>query len=423
MRHKLLLDLIACRLRAGCKCFVRCHMDEQRVTERPFGYDIAMRRLVWLAIIGSLVLTAYSLEKPNSLLDVLSLSLMTAGSALLAGGLLGFLFGVPHTREVEPDQQKSADLGHSKSELEEGDSKPRQTAYKPNTSLEQISDWLSKIIVGVGLVEIKTIPTQLRALAKYLATGSDRKNAESVLLTTIVYFAVCGFVFGFLWARIYLRKWFKEADEDDVKRLDDKLNQLERRHLADAKALALVNEQLNRGPDDAAASEDKIASTIRAASTPIKIQIFDLAERASDNQQAIDYHLKNHTAVSIFKGLIASDDNRRYHRNFSELSYALSRSQPPDLQGAESAISAAMESRDRFGLRGWKYYELRRARYRIQMDSNYRNNEKSAEDVRARIIADLKIAFKEHENGERWLKENPDIGKWVKLNNVGTEWR
>ena len=53
---------------------------------------------------------------------------------------MGFLFGVPWaTQQITREREGTIRGQHS---------------YLPNTNLEQISDWLTKIIVGVGLVEI-----------------------------------------------------------------------------------------------------------------------------------------------------------------------------------------------------------------------------------------------------------------------------
>ena len=69
--------------------------------------------------------------------------LFLAGASTLVGSLAGFLFGVP-VREREPGTD---DTGSAN----------RSIGYRPNTNLEQISDWLTKIIVGIGLVQFPKI--------------------------------------------------------------------------------------------------------------------------------------------------------------------------------------------------------------------------------------------------------------------------
>jgi len=373
----------------------------------PFSYDTALGRIGTLTLLGAGVIVVYALQKVSTAASVLSLEFMIAGASAAAGGLLGFLFGVPHTRELDPSQPNASD---------QADGPRNQMAYRPNTSLEQISDWLTKIIVGVGLVQIKSMPGELMRLAKYLASGmTDRPGAESLVATIIVFFAICGFVFGFLWARIYLRRWFKEADQDEVKRIDEKLTQLEN----DAKALALVTQQVNRSAEHSLASDGDLAAAIGKSSAPVKTQIFDIARKESFNFAAPDYDLRIEGVIAIFKALIAADPRQRFHRNYGELSYAYSRCKPPNLEEAERTITTAIEVRDRLGERGWKYYEFRRGRYRIQRDPNFRQKKPSAPDVKERILQDLQTAFRD-KGWETWFNEpgQNSVKEWLTLNAI-----
>jgi len=49
--------------------------------------------------------------------------------------------------------------------LQEVPSANGQPGYSGNTNLEQISDWLTKILVGVGLTQLREIPGQVQRLA------------------------------------------------------------------------------------------------------------------------------------------------------------------------------------------------------------------------------------------------------------------
>jgi hypothetical protein len=119
---------------------------------------------------------------------------MAAGAAIVSGGLLGFIFGVPHTRETETgstaEEEQDSDSNQKSSAASTG---PSTTNYRPNTSLEQISDWLTKILVGVGLIEIKVIPEKLKGLAAYIAKGlGDSDQARAFALTHLVFFRLAG---------------------------------------------------------------------------------------------------------------------------------------------------------------------------------------------------------------------------------------
>ena len=105
--------------------------------------------LLWLLIaIGliSLVVPAcVQLTHGNwaGALTVTGSGLFLAGASTLVGSAVGFLFGVP-VREREPETDNTGTV-------------KRSIGYRPNTNLELISDWLTKIIVGIGLVQFPKI--------------------------------------------------------------------------------------------------------------------------------------------------------------------------------------------------------------------------------------------------------------------------
>ena len=70
-----------------------------------------------------------------------------------------------------------------------------------NTNLYQVSDWLTKIVVGVGLVQIgRTLPVLTRLAESMKAPlGGQASSAAFGLGLTITY-AVLGFFFLYLWS-------------------------------------------------------------------------------------------------------------------------------------------------------------------------------------------------------------------------------
>jgi hypothetical protein len=138
----------------------------------PSDYYVALRRVIYTASLGATFIFIYGLsfaqDGSGGFLKFLSVGLMAAGAAIVSGGLLGFLFGVPHTREGEAPQTKTEGRDDGVVQTETTDT---SITYVPNTSLEQISDWLTKMLVGVGLIEIKAIPDKLKGVASYIAKG------------------------------------------------------------------------------------------------------------------------------------------------------------------------------------------------------------------------------------------------------------
>jgi tetratricopeptide (TPR) repeat protein len=80
-----------------------------------------------------------------------------------------------------------------------------------------ISDWLTKILVGVGLVELNKIPHNLRLLAIFLGPGlrSDDTphyvaSSETFALGIVLFFFGAGFLIGYLWTRLYFQTALSE---------------------------------------------------------------------------------------------------------------------------------------------------------------------------------------------------------------------
>ena len=139
-------------------------------------------------------------------------SFLIAAVALAAGLLFGFLFGIP---KAVQDQTQPAPQppGTPPDKAKKSQAKAR---LKANTNLVEISDWLTKMIVGVGLYQLSTLPPKLKALAGYFATAFAPPGPGPALVMAILgYFAIFGFLLGYLWARIYLTKEFEEADGND----------------------------------------------------------------------------------------------------------------------------------------------------------------------------------------------------------------
>lgn len=157
--------------------------------------------------------------------QALPICLLVAGASLAMGILVGFLFGIPRAVQAvatKPAAAASAQLGAGQPGAVNVPPAPTQPGaanggkraggYSANTNLEQISDWLTKIIVGVGLVQLTVIPGKLRSLADYLATAFGNQAVPSALVMTIIcYFGIFGFLLGYLWARIYLMREFSEV--------------------------------------------------------------------------------------------------------------------------------------------------------------------------------------------------------------------
>ena len=129
--------------------------------------------------------------------------LYASAACLAAGAGLGFLFGIPHAGAPRVTDSNN------------GTTTP-DSGYQSSTSLEQIADWLTKIIVGVGLVELSRIYEFFKTAVKFLAAalGEPLATASACAATTLVFFPIVGFLGCYLITRLYLAAALVRADTD-----------------------------------------------------------------------------------------------------------------------------------------------------------------------------------------------------------------
>ncbi len=148
--------------------------------------------------IGIVAMVALSFRADRWLVSIAS-GLLVSGAALLVGAMLGFLFGIPraaqHTRQQTKDEAAS------------------DAVYQVNTNLEQISDWLTKIIVGVGLIQVDKIPGAFTSLSEYVAVGFGTPPVPSSLVAaSLLFLGLNGFLSSYLWTRLLLMLEFTRVD-------------------------------------------------------------------------------------------------------------------------------------------------------------------------------------------------------------------
>lgn len=133
--------------------------------------------------------------------DGVPIALLWAFACVAFGGISGFLFAVPKVMPQSFSAESNAEV--------------RVTGLVANTNIEQISDWLTKIIVGLGLVHLKYIPEYLDRLASVLTTGlgvNYGAGPHSFSIALIVYFSIVGFFGGYLLTRLYISPLIGSAD-------------------------------------------------------------------------------------------------------------------------------------------------------------------------------------------------------------------
>lgn len=144
-------------------------------------------------VIGIVVFALVQIMRATSALLALALA------AAVLGGALGFLFGLPRPPTAAEQQEKQ---------------RAGAPRWKLSTNLTEISDWLTKIIVGVGLVEATKawggFTSSTGVVAAYLF--ESRHGSPAVVASALAGGAIFGFLFAYLYTQLIIARLLAEAD-------------------------------------------------------------------------------------------------------------------------------------------------------------------------------------------------------------------
>jgi hypothetical protein len=220
---------------------------------------------VWAG--GALVLGLAVVLAHTGLTAGAATALLWSGACLALGGLLGFLFGIPHPKGpiiINQTQSGVATIESSVGKISTGENPPAtevktaspvaglaaptstpsidpklapptdgaaakakvaktQGADKPadqpidqgsrESNLEQVSDWVTKLLLGGGLTQLEKIPSLFMSWGGYVAQGLGDPNDVShptFATALIVYFMVLGFIAGYLITKVELGSSLRE---------------------------------------------------------------------------------------------------------------------------------------------------------------------------------------------------------------------
>jgi len=143
-------------------------------------------------------------------LRIVALSIVFACASTVCGWLLGLLFGIPRTLSRPTSPPPAPRQGAAP-----GQASPDATpTSRVNTNLEDISDWLTKTLVGVGLTQLYFVPHYLWQAAEKINNAGFKWDGSGQLLAIalFLYFAPGGFWLGYIGTRTILTKLFDSID-------------------------------------------------------------------------------------------------------------------------------------------------------------------------------------------------------------------
>ena len=172
------------------------------------------RMLVTTLVVGSFgtVFVALYAWAERSLSIFVVDSLVSLGAGAL-GFAAGFLFGLPRTPPaVSGDQETDS---QATSLVSQGSTGAR--TFGPSNNLEQISDWLTKLLIGAGLVQLGAVGHGLNNMISTIATSSVGSSgghlftsARVVIGSVVVYYGVLGFIVAYVITTLSYRRGLME---------------------------------------------------------------------------------------------------------------------------------------------------------------------------------------------------------------------
>jgi hypothetical protein len=122
------------------------------------------------------------------------------------GTFFGFLFGIPRALSSGGNGLQETSMARL-----------ARQRYATNTNLEQISDWLTKAILAIALVELKAIVSLAQKAADFLVPFVSKEggqNAKAFVLVAGCLLLITGFLGGYLWTRVFLTKEFRNSEDE-----------------------------------------------------------------------------------------------------------------------------------------------------------------------------------------------------------------
>jgi len=154
----------------------------------------------WLSIFalgvptfGAIWIFIYAFTTPGSHGTYLGVAMLTGIAAFVIGCLIGFLFGIP--RVISSGQAR---LGQS-------------SDYTPSSNLSEVSDWLTKLLLGAGLVQLthlgKPIGSLINQIAAALNNSATYSGAAKVAAGTIIFgYVAIGLLDGYVITTLWYQK-------------------------------------------------------------------------------------------------------------------------------------------------------------------------------------------------------------------------
>ena len=211
-----------------CKIFRLTESSDTRVREANLvqtKFLVGWGLLLFFAILLSAFSAAFGqggwFADFESFFQVFAVGTVVAGASAMVAWLLGLLFGIPRSIARPGDPAPAA--------ANTAQASAAQPTLRVNTNLEDVSDWLTKTLIGVGLTQLFSLPHKLwqYALAIDQASLHTKAGGAVFILGVALTGGAGGFWVGYVTTRTFLTflfDLFGKPDLGDVKPAADPAN-------------------------------------------------------------------------------------------------------------------------------------------------------------------------------------------------------
>ena len=325
------------------------YADQVNAQQLRPGQKSSEERTFWAVIISTLLAyvaglvlfsLAFSGGSASSGVKIIATAIVAGAAVAIVGGLLGFLFGMPRAFSSDAKRDAGTNAGSTRSERaalanDAAEGKDSGLTWM-NNNLVEVSDWLTKIVVGVGLVQLNEIVVWLGqvgfslGVAAGLAPGlsaegyadpiQEQMTARAFGVTVILLNFGVGFLVSYIYARTLLTVMFAAATKKIGEELERDIGQIREAQI----------EQ-----EETAKSVEETAKTVKAVMLEVAKGTGGPASVFAKLYQPAPEGFQD--AIELAEELLSDEQHKNNARLYGYLAFGLGQKYRYDAKQGESA--------------------------------------------------------------------------------------
>jgi hypothetical protein len=177
-----------------------------------------------LFLAGFVFIGFYVASNQGPHLRYLGVGWLAACAAFVTGSMAGLVVGIPRfvssgalRHDIEagrPPARPAGTVGSAQVTAPDQAGPDQVSSFTPSSNLAEISDWLTKLLLGAGLVELTRLAGPLRALVDVVARGlgsvPPSSPATVVAAAILVTYVILGFLDGYVVTTLWYGKHLQQ---------------------------------------------------------------------------------------------------------------------------------------------------------------------------------------------------------------------